>query len=146
MGERCRVVWAVVTATGLTAGCSSDPPPGGGDGPAATRALSGRDKGAKEAADAVAAGVLRLKEYPPLPYPPGHQAYVALLQERCGVGYEVPRLPAGVAEADFVEEVRGWNEVMEAAVKQKHGVGIFDELHEEARRRWQEQLNPGDTR
>ena len=133
MNNRCWLVWSVITVAGFVVGCSTDSPGAG----------SSRDKGAKEATDAVAAGTLKLKEYPPLPNPPGHREYVALLRERCGVGYEVPRLPPGVAEADFIQEVRGWNAVMEATVKQKHGAGIFEELQEEARKRWQEQINPG---
>ena len=125
MGGRNLIVWAVAT-TVLTAGCSP----------------SGYDKGINEATEAVAAGVLKLKEYPPLPSPPGHGEYVKLLQQRCGVGYEVSSLPPGVPEADFIQEVRGWNEVIEAEVKRKHGAGIFEELNEEARKRWEEQVNP----
>lgn len=103
---------------------------------------AGREKGAKDAADTIAAGKLKLKEYPPLPYPPGHQEYVQLLRDRCGVEYGVPRLPPGVAEVDFIQEVRGWNETMEAEVRRKFGVDIFERLHEEARRLWQKQLKP----
>jgi hypothetical protein len=102
----------------------------------------GRVKGVKDAAEAIASGKLMLKEYPPLPYPPGHQEYVQLLREQCGVEYEVPRLPWLVAEADFIQEVRGWNETMEAEVERKFGVDIFDRLHEEASQLWQKQLNP----
>jgi hypothetical protein len=139
------MVWVVAIVATLAAGCSSGPP-GGGSGPATTRTPSGRETGVKGATDAIAAGALKLKEYPPLPYPPGHQEYVALLRERCRVGYEVPQLPPGVAEADFIQEVRGWNEVVEAEIKRKHGAGIFEELHEEARKRWQEKVNPGGKR
>ena len=73
---------------------------------------SGSDKGAREAAAAIAAGDLKLKEYPPLPYPPGHREYVQLLRDRCGVEYELPKLPPGVGKAVFVQEVRAWNDVM----------------------------------
>jgi hypothetical protein len=131
-------------AVGIHAGLAADK-----DKPSAPPtevAASGREKGAREAADAIAAGTLKLKEYPPLPSPPGHQEYVELLRERCGVGYEVPRLPPGVAQADFIQEVRGWNEAVKAKVKQKHGAGIFEQLHEEARKRWQEKVNPGGKR
>jgi hypothetical protein len=131
-------------AVGIHAGLAADK-----DKPSAPPtelAASAREKGAREAADAIAAGTLKLKEYPPLPSPPGHQEYVELLRERCGVGYEVPRLPPGVAEAGFIQEVRGWNEAVKAKVKQKHGAGIFEQLHEEARKRWQEKVNPGGKR
>jgi hypothetical protein len=103
---------------------------------------AGRDKGVKDAAEAIDAGKLMLKEYPPLPYPPGHQEYVQLLRDQCGVEYEVARIPWLVAEADFIQEVRGWNETMEAEVERKFGVDIFDRLHEEASQLWQTQLNP----
>lgn len=55
----------------------------------------------------------------------------------------IPKLPPGVAEADFIKEVRRANDAIEATLKQKHGAKIFDELHEEARKRWQEKVNPG---
>lgn len=97
---------------------------------------AGRAKGVAEASAAVAGGLFKLKEYPPLPYPPGHQEYVALLRERCGVLYEVPKPPPGVQEAAFIEETRGWNEVMMAAIRDKHGQGIFEELRVEGEKRW----------
>lgn len=138
------VALGLIAAVAL-AGCASDSP-SGDQSKSTTNSLSGRNKGAKEAADAIAAGNLKLKEYPPLPYPPGHQEYVALLRTRCGVEYEVPQLPPGVAEADFIQEVQGWNEVMQAEIRRKYGPGIFEQLQEEARKRWSEQLSPKDTR
>ena len=138
------LVWAVVAAVALSAGCSSAP--SGGTAGATTGSQANRDKGAKEAAVAIAADTLKLKEYPPLPYPPGHQEYVKLLHERCRVGYEVPQLPAGVSEADFIQEVRGWNDAMEVVIKQKHGAGIFEELWAEAGKRWREQVGSGSKR
>ena len=143
--RRLTVVAVGLAAVVLSTGCPSGWP-SGGSGSSATPSSSGREKGAREAADAIAAGTLKLREYPPLVYPPGHQEYVELLRERCGVGYEVPRLPPGVAKADFIQEVRGWNEAVKAKVKQKHGAGIFEQLHEEARKRWQEKVNPGGKR
>jgi hypothetical protein len=90
-------------------------------------------KGVQEAREALAAGVLRLKEYPPLPSPLGHAEYIRLLKERCGVDYEVPELPKGTAEADFVQEIRGWNQVMEAEIRKRFGNDILQQLREEAR-------------
>jgi hypothetical protein len=91
-----------------------------------------REKGAREAKDALAAGVLKLKEYPPLPSPAWQGKYIQLLKERCGVDYEVPQLPKGTSEADFIEEIRGWNGVMEAEIKRKFGDDILQKLREEA--------------
>lgn len=98
---------------------------------------SARDKGVEEAASAIAAGQLKLKEYPPLPSPPGHGEYVQLLRERCGVEYEVPKLPPGVTKADFIQEVRGWNDTMRAEIMRKFGPGILQQLQEEGRKRWE---------
>jgi hypothetical protein len=116
------------------AGCSLDSSGG------ATRRAAAREKGAREAAEAVASGTLRLKEYPPPPASAVHGEYVKLLQEKCGVGYESRGLPPGVAEADYVEEVRGWNDVMAAEINRKFGAGILGKLHEEAQKRWEERV------
>ncbi|MBM3999480.1 MAG: hypothetical protein FJ297_08085 [Planctomycetes bacterium] len=102
-----------------------------------------RGKGAQEATDAIAAGALKLKEYPPLPYPPGYQEYVALLRERCGVEYEVcERLP-DVDEAALIRHVREWNAVMEAEIERVYGAGILERLREEAQRRRSEPTDQG---
>ena len=126
--------FAAALSAAVTAGCS--PGRAGADPSAAL------DKGRREAAEAIAAGALKLKEYPPLPSPAEHGEYVTLLRDRYGVGYEVPALPPGVGEADFAREVRGWNEVASAEVERRHGAGILQQLREEARRRWRERINP----
>lgn len=136
--RRLITVGLCLAAILVLAGCQPARPTGG-PATSASSASAGRVKGAKDAADAIAADQLMLKEYPPLPYPPGHGEYVQLLRDRCGVAYEVPRLPPGVAEADFVQEVHGWNETMEAELKRKFGNDIFERLQEEARRLWQKQ-------
>ena len=94
------------------------------------------DEAAKAAADAVAAGKLLLKEYPPLPSPPGQSQYVELLKQRCGVDYQVPALPAGVSETEFMAQVRAWNEVMTVAIEKKFGAGILTQLRNEATTNW----------
>ncbi|MEC8557409.1 MAG: hypothetical protein VXZ82_20595 [Planctomycetota bacterium] len=135
--KRLSVVGLSLAAMLVLAGC-----PSGYRISSVASASAQHAKGGKDAAKAIAAGKLMLKEYPPLPYPPGHQEYVQLLREQCEVEYEVPRLPQGVAEADFIQEVRGWNETMKVEVKRKFGVDIFERLHEEARQLYQKQLNP----
>jgi hypothetical protein len=102
--------------------------------------LTPRSKGIQEAKALIATGTLQMKEYPPLPSPLQHGEYVKLLREKCGVGYMVPSLPAGVSEQDFIQEIRGWNDVMQSAIQQKFGADIFTQLHEEADSRWQERI------
>ncbi|MBC8875274.1 MAG: hypothetical protein H8E44_38110 [Planctomycetes bacterium] len=125
---RCLPRRACLVLAALVAGCLSG--------------QSGREKGVREATAAIAAKQFKLKEYPPLPYPPGHQEYVKLLRERCGVDYEVPKLPSGLSEDVFIQEVRGWNDTMKAEIRRQFGEGIFGELDEEARKRWEAQVNP----
>ena len=98
---------------------------------------TGRESGKTQATQAITAGTLLLKEYPPLPSPPAHAEYVALLRKRCGVDYAVPRLPAGTDATEFIQHIRGWNEVMKAEIRRKFGAQILDKLQQEAKREWQ---------
>jgi hypothetical protein len=91
-----------------------------------------RAKGVKDALDAIAAGTLKLKEYPPLPSPAWQGEYIKLLKERCNVDYEVPQLPAGTSEADFREEVHGWNDTMIAEINKRFGADTVQKLQKEA--------------
>lgn len=90
----------------------------------------GREKGVRDAKEALAAGKLMLKEYPPLPSPAGHNEYVALLRKKCGVDYKVISTP-GFSEK-LKQEVWGWNEVMETEIERKFGADIFQQLRDEA--------------
>lgn len=45
-------------------------------------------------------------------------------------------------EADFVQDVQGWNERMEAEITRNFGADILQRLHEEARQRWQGKVAP----
>ena len=116
----------------VTSGCQPTTATFNSTGTIGGNAATAREKGAREAKDAIAAGVLKLKEYPPLPSPAWQGKYIQLLKERCGVDYEVPQLPKGISEADFIEEIRGWNGVMEAEIKKKFGDDILQKLREEA--------------
>lgn len=104
---------------------------------ATAKSLAPREKGLREAAESVAAGVLKLREYPPTPASAQHGEYIQLLRAS-GIGYEVLNLPAGVSDADFRAEVAGWNEVMQAAIGKKFGPTFLGDLQEEANRRWGE--------
>jgi hypothetical protein len=87
----------------LVSGCpdSSRAPSAGGSG-----GVRGREKGVRDAERDLADGALKLKEFPPMPYPKGYDKYVRLLRERCGVGYEVLQGPAD--SKDLREEARGY--------------------------------------
>ncbi len=131
------VIRSAALAAGLgvltfLAGCSLD-----WDGAGAGRAAA-RNKGAKAAAAAIAAGSITLRDYPPPPASAEHGEYIKLLRDRCGVGYEASDLPPGVAREDFVQEVQGWNAVMQAEIQRRFGPRILAELREEAHKRWQE--------
>jgi hypothetical protein len=94
-----------------------------------------RAKGAKEAADAIAAGTLKLKDYPPPPSPAWYGEYIRLLKER-HIEYEAPSLPPGVSDADFREEVRGWNDAMTAEINKRFGADLLQKLQKEAQAKW----------
>ncbi len=99
---------------------------------------SAREKGIREAKAAIADGKLKLKEYPPLPSPPGHNEYAALLRERCGVESEVISTP-GLSKA-LQQEVSAWNDTMRAEIRRKFGNDIFQQLQDEAKQNWQNKL------
>ena len=131
------------TTIGILAGCMNT----ANDNPRSTESRSatqhesnGRATGKAQATKAIAAGTLLLKEYPPLPSPPAHSEYVALLRTRCGVEYRVPRPAPGTDVKEFTAEVRGWNAVMETEIRRRFGDRILDDLRQEARQQWQSKL------
>jgi len=105
-----------------------------------------REKGIREAKAAIADGTLKLKEYPPTPYPPGHGEYTALLRDECGVEYEVVKDPyAGPGHSEeLIQEVRAWNETMRAEIMRKFGQDVFQRLHDEVKKRWDRKGSPKD--
>ena len=91
------------------------------------------NKGVNDAKEAIARESLQLKEYPPLPYPPGYNIYTKLLRDRCGVTFDViEQPPNGVTHDIFREEISGWNTTMEAEIKHRFGNDIFEKLTREA--------------
>jgi len=54
----------------------------------------------------------------------------------CGVGYELANLPAGVTNAAFIAEVRGWNNRMTTEIERKFGPDILLRVHREAQQQW----------
>lgn len=102
--------------------------------------LSAFDTGAAAARLSIEQDRLLLKEYPPLPYPPGQNFYVELLEKECGVKGIVGK-PGDTPEDQFIQQVRGWNSVMRAEIQRRFGEDIFDRLQAEAQRQFRQSLN-----
>jgi hypothetical protein len=99
--------------------------------------LSAFEIGAAAARQSIEQDILVLKEYPPLPYPPGHNFYVALLEKECGVKSIVGK-PGDTPEDQFIQQVQGWNSVMRPEIQRRFGEDIFERLEVEAQRQFQD--------
>lgn len=95
-----------------------------------------KPKGAREAALEIAAGRLKIQEYPALPSPPAHGEYIALLREKCAADYEVIASDDPKRHVELLSEAQAWNGAMYAELRRRHGPDIIEELHAEADRRW----------
>ncbi len=104
---------------------------------------SSADKGACEAQTSIAKNVLILKQYPPLPNPPGHDHYVQLLQSRCGVTWESLPSDHPGQPANIRAEVRAWNLTMETEIRKRFGETILSDLQEQAKQLFQQSLSGG---
>jgi hypothetical protein len=123
----------LILATVALAGCESPVTMQSSDGAA-------KAKGAREAEAEVAAGRLKIKEYPALPSPAQHGEYIALLREMCGAEYEVISSDDPKRHEALLSEVQAWNGAMYAELRRRHGPDILEELHAEAERRWKAKL------
>ena len=103
-----------------------------------------RKVGAASAHQAIERGdPLVLKEYPPLPYPPGHNIYTDLLEERCQVLWKSVR-PGELPEEEFIQQVQGWNVVVKEEIRNRYGPTIMDDLYNESQQLFRQQRdNPG---
>lgn len=106
----------------------------------AKQQLNGFAKGTEEAKDAIAKDQLLLKEYPPLPAPGWHGEFIRLLKERCKCDYQVIGEP-NLAK-DRQDEIRGWNDSMQAELRRRHGATIMEELHRDGEKRWRDRIKP----
>jgi len=126
--NRSRALWCLAAGAFLAlASCRDnrqDVPEGGAGG------LAGRQKGLHDAERDVKDGVLKLKEYPPLPYSLAEIKYIKLLKERCGVGREVLSGPG--KEQDLRAEAEAYNSVMTGEIKKKFGADVLAKLRQEA--------------
>jgi hypothetical protein len=110
----------------------------------AAKQLPGFAKGVADAKDAVAKDKLLLKEYPPLPAPGWHGEYTKLLKERCKCDYQV--IGAANLPKDQQDEIRGWNETMQAELRRRHGATIIEDLNKEAEKRWRARIKPKENK
>jgi hypothetical protein len=101
------------------------------------KAARGLAKGVAGANDAIAKDKLLLKEYPPLPAPGWHGEYVKLLKERCKCDYQVI---AGKLAKEQEDEIKGWNETIQAELRRRHGEMIIADLQKEAEQRWRARI------
>ena len=89
-----------------------------------------RAQGKEVAETDVTNGVLKLKEYPPLPYSLQEIKYIKLLKSECGVERQVVQ---GPTDSPVIRaEVDAYNEVMQAEIRQKFGADILQKLREKA--------------
>lgn len=97
---------------------------------AARQKADARALGTASAQADVANGILKQKEYPPLPYSLQQINYIRLLKSECGVEWDVVN---GVPDSPALRaEVAAYNDVMRGEIARKFGADIFQKLHERA--------------
>jgi hypothetical protein len=101
------------------------------DGPK-TKPRPDRLQGMKAAISDLEKGILKQKEYPPLPYPPHYPEFIRLLKSECHVEWEVIEQRADSDE--LREEVGGYNDVMRAEIEHRYGRDIFEKLQKRAKK------------
>ena len=122
---RIRVgIASICLLTSLLAGCESRQAAVGQDA---------RAKGRQDAEHDIAGGILKEKEYPPLPYSLQEINYIKLIKDECGVQREVVNAPNDSKE--IREEVAGYNEVMHAEIRRRFGADIIQKLRAKATER-----------
>jgi hypothetical protein len=122
--SRTLVVSSLLGLVSLLAGCQRQTGVVGGDTSAA------RTRGAEAAKQDIANGVLKDKEYPPLPYSLQEINYIRLMKAECGVEREAVQGPTDSPE--LRAEVAGYNEVMHAEIARRFGADIFEKMREKA--------------
>jgi hypothetical protein len=87
-------------------------------------------KGTQAAEADVANGVLKQKEFPPLPYSKQQIDFIKLLKSECGVAWEVVQGP--IDSQPLRAEVAAYNAVMRREIERRFGADIFQKLRERA--------------
>jgi hypothetical protein len=117
-----------VTAIGISvilmAGCNSQHD---------AAAQDAGSKGRRNAEQDISQGILKEKEYPPLPYSLEEINYIKLIKAECGVEREVINAPKDSKE--IREEVAGYNEVMHGEIRRRFGADIIQKLRTKAKER-----------
>jgi hypothetical protein len=90
-----------------------------------------RLKGMQAAIADLEKGVIKQKEYPPLPYPPYYPAFIRLLKSECGVAWEV--VSSRTQSKDLRERMGGYNDLMRAEIEHRFGRDIFKNLIDRAK-------------
>ena len=126
----CLLTLLLCALLAITPGCSNDAVSSSAQ---TTEQGNFTEKGVQEAKDSISKDVLILKQYPPLPSPPGHDRYVQLLKTQCGVTWESLSSDHPGRPEDIRAEVRAWNETMEAEIRKRFGEQIFSDLQEQAK-------------
>jgi|SRR5947209_4768331 len=93
-------------------------------------AADARQRGRAAAEADIAAGMLKQKEYPALPYSKQQMDFLRLLKSECGVTNEV--VPGPGDSQELRAEVAAYNEVMAAEIRKRFGADIFQKLHDKA--------------
>ncbi|HZY86467.1 MAG TPA: hypothetical protein VFE78_16655 [Gemmataceae bacterium] len=112
---------ALALACGLVlSGCAAD----------TAKAGNARQKGRQAAEDDLKKGLLKQKEYPPLPYSLQMMRFIKLMKSECGVEWEV--VSSKEDSKELREEVAGYNEVMRTAIEKRFGPDVFARLRKKA--------------
>jgi hypothetical protein len=123
--KRQKLLLLVLTSLVLgMAGCESR------EAIAQRETAAARERGAEAARADITAGLLKQKEYPPLPYSKQQIEFLKLLRSECGVTNEVVSGPT--ESAAMRQEVAAYNDVMGAEIRRRFGADIFQKLHEKA--------------
>ena len=116
-------IWLGILTAFCLAGCEMPVTVQSSDGGA-------KEKGAREAAAEIAAGRLKIKEYPPLPYSLQQINFIRLIKSECGVAWEVVKGPPD--SPALRAEVAAYNDAMRGEINKKFGADIFQKLREKA--------------
>jgi hypothetical protein len=116
-------ITAIVMSAVLMTGCKSQE----------DAAKDARSKGRRDAEQDIAQGILKEKEYPPLPYSLQEINYIKLMKAECGVEREVISAPNDSKQ--LREEVAGYNEVMHAEIQRRFGADIIQKLRSKSNER-----------
>ena len=132
MGSTTRSSIALVVCTGtllLLAGCPAQQEVGPPKVDESALAAA-RTKGKEAAEQDLKNGILKQKEFPPLPYSLQQMKFIKLLKSECGVEWEVVHGPHESKE--LRAEVDGYNAVMAGELRNRFGLDIFERLYQKA--------------